>query len=131
MYNLIRISAFLLVGLVLSQGLQLEAKGPRTILEATLVKSATAPAAAKGKGKYDVSASRTNLSVEGQGLAALNGRVADVLVNGTHVGSGNIALGRFKLELSTERRQTVPSLSAGATIEVLVGGQRILSGNLK
>ncbi len=30
MYNLIRISAFLLVGLVLTQGLELEAKDPRS-----------------------------------------------------------------------------------------------------
>lgn len=128
---LIRCATMLVAALVLVQATDVSAKGPRTILSATLLPAAGAPAAAKGKAKYDVSASRTNFSVEAQNLASLNGRTADVLVNGSKAGSATIALGRLKLELSTERRQTVPAMPAGSFVEVFVNGQRILSGGLR
>ncbi len=131
MNTLIRCATMLFAALVLVQGTEIAAKGPRTILSATLLPVAGAPAAAKGKAKYDVSASRTNFSVEGQNLASLNGRTADISVNGSKVGSATIALGRLKLELSTERRQTVPNMPTGSFVEVFVNGQRILSGGLR
>ena len=123
-----RTFALLVVAGILSNAVDAFAKGPRTVLNATLSTVAGGPANAVGKAKFDKSASRTNFSVEGQRLAALNGQVASVFVNGALVGSTPIALNRLKLEISTQTGATVPTVSAGTTVDVMVGSQRILSG---
>ncbi len=123
-----RTFALLVVAGILSNAVDAFAKGPRTLLNATLSAVAGGPANAVGKAKFDKSASRTNFSVEGQRLAALNGQVASVFVNGALVGSTPIALNRLKLEISTQTGATVPTVAAGTTVDVMVGSQRILSG---
>lgn len=124
-----RVALALLAGAVLFSCTDAMAKGVKVLRTATLVRSATAPAAAKGKAKYDQSASRTNFSVEGENLAALNGNSAQILINGVLQGTRPIALGRFKLELTNQRGGTVPAVSAGTKVDVKVNNALILAGN--
>lgn len=119
----------LVAGLVVATGAESFAKGPRVLLNATLARTSDAPAAAKGKAKFDQSASRTNFSVEAENLRALNGKVATILVNGSQVGTATITLGRAKLELTNQRGGTVPAIATGSRVDVVVGTVRILSGS--
>ena len=105
MKTMTRFFAMMIMAAVLLNAAETFAKGPRTLLQGMLTAVPGAPAAAKGKAKFDASSSRTNFSVEAQGLAALNGRSAAIFVNGKNIGSTGIALGRLKLELSTQRGQ--------------------------
>lgn len=124
-----RIVIMLIVAGVLSSAADVFAKGPRTLLNATLKPTAAGPAVAKGKAKFDQSASRTNFSVEAENLRGLNGQTASFFVNGTQVGSAVIALGHAKVELTNQRGGTVPAVSAGTKVEINVGLTTILSGN--
>jgi hypothetical protein len=116
-------------GLVIASGTEAFAKGPRVLLNATLTRTADAPLAAKGKAKFDQSASRTNFSAEAQGLNKLEGQVATILVNGSQVGTSKVTLGRVKLELTNQRGGTVPNVAAGTRVDIVVGTTRILSGS--
>ena len=80
-----RAIVMLIVAGVLSSDADVFAKGPRTLLNATLKPTAAGPAVAKGKAKFDQSASRTNFSVEAENLRGLNGLTASFFVNGTQV----------------------------------------------
>lgn len=131
MTKMTRFFAMTIMAAVMFSGVDTFAGGPRTLLEGVLTAVPGAPAAAKGKAKFDASASRTNFAVEAQGLAALNGRSATIFVNGTNIGSTEIVLGRLKLELSTQRGQIVPPVTPGAVVEVHVAGQRILAGSVR
>ena len=131
-----RVFVMLLAGLVVCGTAESFAKGgksgaSRTILTARLAAVAGGPAAAKGAAKFDRSTSRTNFKTEGENLQRLNGRTALVLVNGKLIGSKPIALGRFELELSTQRGNVIPDMTAGTLVEVTVDGVRILSGGLR
>lgn len=119
----------LVAGLVVATGAESFAKGPRVLLNATLVRTSAAPSTASGKAKFDQSASRINFSVEAQGLARLNGQVATILVNGSQVGTAKITLGQAKLELTNQRGGTVPAIAKGTRVDVVVGTVRILSGS--
>ena len=118
-----------IAGLVLASGVESFAKGPRLLLNAVLTRTADAPAAARGKAKFDQSSSRTNFSVEAENLRALNGKVATILVNGSQVGTATVTLGRVKLERTNQRGGTVPSIARGPRVDVVVGTTRILSGS--
>ena len=131
MTKMTRFFAMTIMATVILSGVDTFAGGTRTLLQGALTAVPGAPAGAKGKAKFDASASRTNFSVEAQGLAALNGRPAAIFVNGANIGSTGIALGRLKLELSTQRGQIVPAVSAGTVVEVHVAGQRILAGSVR
>ena len=124
-----RIVVMLIVAGVLSSAADVFAKGPRTLLNATLKPTAAGPAVAKEKAKFDQPASRTNFSVEAENLRGLNGQTAAFFVNGTQVGSAVIALGRAKIELTNQRGGTVPAVSAGTKVEINVGLTTILSGS--
>ena len=124
-----RAIVMLIVASVLSSAADVFAKGPRTLLNATLKPTAAGPAVAKGKAKFDQSASRTNFSVEAENLRGLNGLTASFFVNGTQVGSTVITLGRAKLELTNERGGKVPAVAAGTKVEINVGLTTILSGS--
>ena len=124
-----RVVVMLIVASVLSSAVDAFAKGPRTLLNATLTPTAAGPAVAKGKAKFDQSASRTNFSVEAENLRGLNGQTASFFVNGTQVGSAVIALGRAKVELTNQRGGTVPAVSAGTKVEINVGLTTILRGS--
>ncbi len=104
------------------------AKGPRTRIFATLSAASGAPAAAKGKAKYDQSASRTNFSVEAENLAPLEGSTVQIFVNGTLVGNQTVALGRVKPELTNQRGGSVPAVAAGTIVELKVGSTPLMSG---
>lgn len=123
-----RTVVMLLVAGIVSSAAEAFAKGPRVVLNARLVPVAGAPATAKGKSKFDQSASRTNFSVEAENLRGLNGQSASIFVNGALVGSSPIALGRLKLELTNERGGTVPAVTRGTQVVVMVGTTRILAG---
>lgn len=131
MAKMTRFFAMTIMAAVMFSGVDTFAGGPRTLLEGALTAVPGAPVAAKGKAKFDASSSRTNFAVEAQGLAALNGQSAAIVVNGTNIGSARIALGRLKLELSTQRGQVVPPVTPGAVVEFHVAGQRILAGSLR
>lgn len=124
-----RVVVMLIVAGVLSSAADVFAKGPKTRIFATLTPSAVAPKTAKGKAKFDQSASRTNFSVEAENLRSLNGQTALIFVNGTQVGSTVITLGRAKLELTNERGGTVPAVRPGTSVEINVGPTNILSGS--
>lgn len=115
-------------GLVASSA-EVLAKGPRVRIFATLVRTSDAPAAAKGKAKFDQTDSRTNFSVEAQNLLGLDGQTASVYVNGSLVGTKVVALGAVKLELTNQRGGSVPAVSAGTRVDIAVGSTRILSGS--
>lgn len=123
-----RTFVMLVVGCVAANAAQSFAKGPRVLLRATLTATAAAPAGAKGKAKYDQSASRTNFSVEAENLLPLNGQMASIFVNGSLVGSTPVALGRIKLELTNQRGGTVPAITAGSQVHIMVGTSKILAG---
>jgi hypothetical protein len=108
-----------------------EAKGPRLLLTAVMTPTAGSPTVLKGKGKFDQSPSRSNLSAEAENLRAYNGQVASVYVNGTLVGTTTIALGRLKLERTDERGGSVPAVKEGSKIEVVVNLKPILAGTFK
>lgn len=131
MTTMTRFFMLMILGAVMVSGVDTFAKGPRTILTGVLTAAPGIPATAIGKAKYDASASRTNFTVEAQGLTTLNGRSAAIFVNGKNIGSTRIALGRLKFELSTERGQAVPPVNAGAVVEVHILGQRILAGSVR
>ena len=124
-----RVVVMLIVAGVLSSAADVFAKGPRTLLNATLKPTAAGPVGSKGKAKFDQSASRTNFSVEAENLRGLNGQTASFFVNGTQVGSAVIALGRAKVELTNQRGGKVPAVSAGTKVEINVGLTTILSGS--
>jgi hypothetical protein len=124
-----RTFVMLMAGCLLASGADVFAKGPRTILKATLTAVAGAPAAAKGKAKYDQSESRTNFSVEAENLRSLNGKVASIFVNGTLVGSRPVTLGAVKLELTDQRGGTVPAVAVGTRVDIMVGTAKILTGS--
>ena len=128
--SILRRVVVMLIGAgILSSAADVFAKGPRTLLNATLKPTAAGPAGAKGKAKFDQSASRTNFSVEAENLRGLNGQTASFFVNGTQVGSAVIALGRTKVELTNQRGGKVPAVSAGTKVEINVGLTTILSGS--
>lgn len=124
-----RVVVMMIVAGVVSSSADVFAKGPKTRIFATLTASAVAPKAAKGKAKFDQSASRTNFSVEAENLRSLNGQTASIFVNGVQVGSTVITLGRTKLELTNERGGTVPVVRPGTSVEINVGRTTILSGS--
>ena len=123
-----RVFFAVIAGAVLFSSAELFAKGEKVLRTATLAKTASAPAAAKGKGKFDQSASRTNFSAEAQGLASVNGKSAVFCVDGVVVGTRTIALGVAKLELTNQRGGTVPSVVAGTKLEIKVNNVVILTG---
>ncbi len=119
---------FLVVAGVLASATDVFAKGPRVLLQARLVAGPNVPAMVKGKAKFDQSSSRTNFSVEGENLRGLEGQTATIYVNGSLIGSRPITLGRVKLELTNQRGGSVPAVSRGTKIDIMVGNNRILSG---
>ncbi len=133
--NFSRIAVLSLACLVMSDGISLAAKGAgagsaarqKTIVR--LSRTAAAPTGASGKAVYETrSVGREKFGTEAQGLTPLNGMAASVYVNGVLVGSRQIALGRFNLELESERGQSVPVVSSGTRVEIQVGGAVILAG---
>lgn len=123
-----RTFVMMVAGCILAGGTEAFAKGPRILLNATLSPASGAPASAKGKAKFDQSASRTNFSVEAENLRSLNGKVVSIFVDGTLVGNKTVALGRIKLELTNQRGGSVPVVAKGTIVELKVGSALLLGG---
>ena len=84
--------------------------------------------APEGKADYKVDGSKRTLQVEAQANLA-DGTVASVLVNGQVIGTITFSGGVGKIELSTERRQSVPNVAAGTSVLVAhASGEKIVSG---
>ena len=126
-----RFFALTIMGTVMWSGIHAVAGGPRTLLTGTLTAAPGAPTAAKGKAKFDSTASRTNFTVEAQGLARLNGQSAHVFVDGRIIAGTVISLGRLKFELSTQRGDVVPPVGSGSLIEIQIAGEVILAGRVR
>ena len=118
----------MVAGCILASSAEAFAKGPRVRLNATLSRSSTAPASARGKAKLDKSDSRTNFSVEAENLHRLNGRRVSIFVNGTLVGNRTVALGRIKLELTNQRGGSVPAVARGTVVELKAGPALLMAG---
>lgn len=99
-----------------------------TETEASLAGGST-QAAAKGYAESEVvtvtdtttSTSTTNskLTISVKGLTLADGDVVTFNLNGTAIGTGTVASGRAKLRLTTKNGDTVPTVNAGDTIDVI------------
>lgn len=73
--------------------------------------------APEGKAPYKVDGTKRTLQVEVQANLA-NGTVATVIVDGASLGTVTFSRGVGKIELSTERRQSVPNVVTGTVVRV-------------
>jgi len=56
------------------------------------------------------------------------GAIVSLLINGTKTGDFQVSKGRVYKKINTQSGQTVPSVKAGDTAEVIYNGTAILSG---
>jgi hypothetical protein len=83
-----------------------------------------------GSARYRARDKRSEFQVEAEHLKVAAGSVLTVNVDGTSVGTMTVSTkGSARLELSEERRDTVPAIAVGSVVTVMdVGGKVLMSG---
>lgn len=83
----------------------------------------------EGNSEFRSRGSRTSFKVEANRVNLADGSVLTASVNGRAVGTFVLSLGRGKLDLDTERRNSVPVIQKGDVVTVATSaGGVILSG---
>jgi hypothetical protein len=108
--------AWLIVGLLITANVN--AKGNDDRLEIRLAPS-QAFAQAHGKAHFKDRGGERELEVELEDARNLSGQRVRVMVNGVQVGQATVNnLGYAELNLNSDRRENVPTIKAGAQVEV-------------
>ncbi|HEX5166111.1 MAG TPA: hypothetical protein VFV93_11995 [Thermomicrobiales bacterium] len=104
-----------------------DAKGAETIVR---LKGSSSYPGVSGKAKYKVDGTQREFEVEIEDANRLIGKTLTVSVNGKTVGTMRVnSFGSAALERNTRLRQTVPTITSGATVRITTStGVLVASG---